>query len=240
MLQPIRFHRMIGLAVGKCPRCGAAVSYFARACPGCHAPNLPNPVAAAAALAAVLLAGGLIAFGWQSFRGEGTQPSSPQADAAPSGSPATPDYGWLVKAMAECDEEAKHRLDSLHFLIVPVIATGVPLPGWTPGTIANIGDAAALLHSSDTVIGLRNNALMLYPKPLTFVLSDPRTKTVYRWKPAVGVTALTMPQTGLGALMLGFEIPDVASGIEWGPTMNFEKGTCYWIYPLVLAADRSG
>ena len=45
---------MTGLPVGRCPNCGAAVSYFAWSCPNCHRRNLPNPVAATAAVVAVL------------------------------------------------------------------------------------------------------------------------------------------------------------------------------------------
>ncbi len=234
---------MTGFPVGQCQRCGAAVSYFGRSCPSCHGRNWPNPVAAIAALSALLLAGGLLALGWQIFRSEGgTQ--SPQAEGAPSASePSTDtaaDYGWLVQAMADCEEEAKRKLDTLHFLIVPVTTTAVSLPGWSPSAIGNVGDAVALLHSTDTVIGLRNRALALYQKPLTFVVSDPNTNTVYKWKPAVGVTALTTRDTGLARLTLGFEIPDVARDIEWGPTINLTKGTCYWINPLVPAGPRSG
>jgi hypothetical protein len=142
--------------------------------------------------------------------------------------------------MADCDVEAKHRLDTLHFLIIPVTTTALSLPGWSPNAIGTIGGAATLLHSSDAVIGLRNRALALYKKPLTFVVADPETKTVYKWKPAVGVTALTTRDTGLSRLTLGFEIPDASKDIEWGPTINLTKGTCYWINPLVLGAPRSG
>jgi hypothetical protein len=44
-----------------------------------------------------------------------------------------------VTAMAECEEEAKLRSDTSYFLIVPVTATGVSLPGWAPSTIGNLG-----------------------------------------------------------------------------------------------------
>jgi hypothetical protein len=30
------------------------------------------------------------------------------------------DYSWIVQAMAECDAEAKQKLDKLQFLIVPL------------------------------------------------------------------------------------------------------------------------
>jgi hypothetical protein len=235
---------MTGLSVGRCPSCGAAVSYFAWSCPNCHRRNLPNPVAAGAAGLALLLVGGVAVLGWYTLRSDQDPDHPAQAQRAPGASDQpgekTEDYGWVVQAMADCDVAAKHKLDTLHFLIIPVTATSVSLPGWSPRAIGEIGDAATLLHSSDTVIGLRNRALALYQKPLAFAVSDPRTKTVYKWKPAVGVTSLTTQDTDLPALTLGFEIPDTGKEVEWGPTINLTKGTCYWINPLILAAPRSG
>lgn len=236
---------MTGWLIGKCQRCGAAVSYFARACPNCHAPNWPNPVAAIAALAAAVLAGGAIVLALPSFRSNEAEESPPTANAPSAAAPSTEaaaDYGWIVRAMAECDEEAKHRSDRVNFLIVPVAATGVSLPGWSPTPIGTVGNAVALLHSTDTLIGLRNRVLVLYEKPMTFAVSDPATNSVYKWKPAVGVTAFTTQQIDWARLTLGFQIPDVAGEIEWGPTIELNKGTCYWVNPLVrggAAARRS-
>jgi hypothetical protein len=141
---------------------------------------------------------------------------------------------------AECEEEAKLRTETLHFLIVPVTSTGRSLPGWSPNAIGTIGEAVALLHSADTVIGLRNGALVLYQKPVTFAVSDPATNTVYKWKPAVGVSALTARNTASTHLTLGLEIPDLAKGIEWGPTIDLRRGACYWINPLLAAGTGSG
>src|SRR3954454_24771746 len=115
---------MIALPLGQCRNCGDAVSYFARRGPGCDPANLPNPVATVAALGVVVLVGGLIALGLHAFRGKAGTQSAVQPDAPP-GSPAdtttetAKDYGWLVKAMAECEEEAKQKTDTMHFLIVP-------------------------------------------------------------------------------------------------------------------------
>ena len=112
--------------------------------------NLPNPVAAAAALAAAVLLGGLIGC-WaysscaparrRRYAGRaGNTSSDPAADT-------TEGYGWIVQAMAECDEEAKLRTDTMHFLIVPVTSTGMSLPGWSPSPITSVGAAVLLLNS---------------------------------------------------------------------------------------------
>jgi len=232
---------MTGLPVGRCRNCGAALSYFARSCPACSAPNLPNPVAIAAALLAVVLAGGLIALGSLAFRGQEATQNAPHADGTPSGtaSDEAPNYGWIVQAMAECEEEAKRQTDTLHFLIVPVTPTGAAVAGWSTDPIGDVGDAAVLLNSTDTMIGLRNRVFVLYQKPLAFAVSDPSTNTVFKWKPAVGVTAIKARETGAGTFKLGFEIPDLAKEIQWGPTINLSKGTCYWINPLVRAGGGS-
>jgi hypothetical protein len=231
---------MPGLAVGRCRSCGDAVSHFVRRCTNCGEPNLSNPVATIVALSVVVLAGGIIALGVYGFRGNGTAPSVPQTEGTPPATDTAGDYGWIVKAMAECDEEAKLKPDTMHFLIVPVASTGLTLPGFSASPISNVGNSAVLLSSTDTLIGLRNRVLALYQKPVTFAVTDPVTQTVYKWKAAVGVTALKSRETGAASLTLGLEIPDVAREIEWGPTINLNKGTCYWINPLIRSAARSG
>ena len=189
-------------------------------------------------MSVVVLAGSIIALGMYGFRGKEPAPSVPQTEGTPPAADTAGDYGWIVKAMAECDEEAKLKQDTMHFLIVPVASTGLTLPGFSPSPISNVGNSAALLGSTDALIGLRNRVLALYQKPMTFAVSDPKTQTVYKWKPAVGVTALKTRETGSSSLTLGFEIPEVAKEIEWGPTINLNKGTCYWINPLVRTGAR--
>ncbi len=229
---------------GECRSCGAAVSYFALACPNCRAPNQPNPVATVSALLAVLLVGGVIALGAKAFHQNHERRAASEAPAAPpSPDPSadtSADYGWIVKAMAECEEEAKRKADALRFLILPVAPAGMSLPGWSPNPIADVGSSAKLLSSTDALIGLRNRVLTIYQKPLTFVVSDPKTETVYRWKPAVGVAALNTREPGSDKLKLGFEMPGVADDIAWGPTVGVGKESCYWINLLVLAGGRSG
>jgi hypothetical protein len=234
---------MFGFAVGKCRFCGAPLSHFALRCARCHASNQPNAVALVCALGVVFLVVGSIALGIFAFSGRpapqeaAKQKSDPVTDPRPD---STDDYGWIVKAMAECDEEAKIRLDTMYFLIVPVTTTGTSLLGWAPTPISPLGKSAALLNSTDTLIGLRNRVLALYTKPLTFAVSDPASNTVFRWKPSVGVTSLKTQNAGWSSLTLGFEIADLGTEIAWGPTINLNKGSCYWINPIIRTRVRSG
>jgi hypothetical protein len=227
----------------ECPSCGARVSLFARFCPNCEAQNAwHKPVIAGAAAICFLVFASLIALAWHALR-----PGAPQVatQSSPEGTASAPaesasDYGWLVQAMADCEEEGKRLPDTLSFLIVPLSKTSTVLPGWAPAPIGQVGTTVVLLNSTDALIGLRNQALALYDKPLAFTVSDEASGTVYKWKPAVGVSALKTRIPGLENLKLGFEIPDVAEGVEWGPVLKMERGTCYWINPLIRTTARNG
>ena len=85
------------------------------------------------------------------------------------------------------------------------------------------------------MIGLRNGALALYRKPLTFAVSDPATNTVYKWKPAVGVTALKSRETGSTASSSASRFRTWPRRSNGAPR-SIDKGTCYWINPLIAAA----
>jgi hypothetical protein len=228
----------------ECPSCGARVSLFARVCPNCEAQNAwRKPAIAGATAIGLLVVASLIALAWHAFRPKeapqvATQ-SSPEGTASAPGESAS-DYGWLVQAMADCEEEGKRLPDTLSFLIVPLSKTDTVLPGWAPSPIGKVGSTVVLLNSTDALIGLRNQALALYQKPIAFTVSDEASSTVYKWKPAIGVSALKTRIPGLENLKLGFEIPDVAEGVEWGPTLKMERGTCYWINPLIRTTARSG
>lgn len=230
------------MPAGTCRNCGSPVSYFARACPQCGAPNQPNPVTTIAALSFLILVPLAIVvstiFPWKK--------SAPQPPAAANVDPATTSvepkpeaFGWIVQAMAECDVLAKKNTETLYFLIVPVTPSAAPVPGWRPATIGKIGTSAALLASADALVGLRNGALELYREPLTFAVTDPNTKTVYKWKPAIGVAELKSRAIAASSLTLGIELGD-SNDLQWGPTIAIEKGTCYWTNPLILPGARSG
>src|SRR6266516_251805 len=107
---------MTGWPFGKCQRCGITVLPFAFLCPSCHAPSLRGRMAAVVALAALLLGAGLIALVWHSFRGinEAENPTSvPPTPSASEPSDTAQAYDWIVKAMAQCEEEAKLSPDTL-------------------------------------------------------------------------------------------------------------------------------
>jgi len=224
---------------GECRSCGAPLSYFAPVCPNCRISNQPNPVATVSALLTILLIGGVIALDTQVLhhtpvRQAGTQAPTETAATDP-GSDSSAEYGWIVQAMAECEEEAKRSPDAVRFLILPVTPTGSPLPGWSPNPIADVGSSGKLLSSTDALIGLRNRALALYQKSLTFVVSDPKTNAVFKWKPSVGVAALNTREPTSDNLKLGFEMPDVGGDVAWGLTVAVKKESCYWINLLVPA-----
>jgi hypothetical protein len=229
------------IPLGRCQSCGATVSYFARSCPSCGASNLPNPVVTGLALGAVVVIGLLVALGSQLFVRGKVEPRTPPAASAPSDqkAQATGDYGWLVQAMVDCEEEAKRVTDKLYFLIVPLSREPKNVVGWSTGRIGMVGESIDLLQSSNAVLGLRNGSLALHRAPLTFAISDPATSTTYQWQPAAGVTVLTTRDQGFDQLKLGFRREE-GKDIEWGLTIALSKGTCYWIFPLVRAAPRSG
>ncbi len=217
---------MFGFLTGRCRGCGAPVSVFALSCPRCGATNQPNPVATVAAFAALVVIAGAIALGVYALREKGT--SAPPAASAEK--PA--EYDWLLQAMAECEAEAKQKSDTLNFLIVPMTTTGASLPGWSAKPLSSVGNAGALLSSTDALFGLTNHLLTLYDRPIAFAVSDPTTDAVLKWKPAVGVSSLKTRETGFANLKLGFQMSETADQIEWGPTVAIEKGTCYWIMAL--------
>ncbi len=228
---------------GKCRSCSSPVSHFALRCPHCGGPNQPNPVVTIAALAGALVTGAVVVgsaflMGTSGPQQEQVaQTAAPRADRSPSSPAAGNDsgeYSWLVQAMSGCDEQAKRNADALHFLIVPVTSTGSSIQGWSPDPIADVGTSAKLLSSSDALTGLRNHALTIYQRPLIFAVEDPKTSTVYKWKPAVGVAALNATESDFDSLKLGFELPDVTDAVAWSPVIRISKDKCYWINVLVL------
>jgi hypothetical protein len=223
---------MPGFLIGRCRSCGAPVSAFALSCPRCGATNQPNPIATIAAFSAVVVIAGATALGVYALRSKGT--SSPP----PASTEKAAEFDWIMQAMADCEAEAKQKTDTLHFLIVPMTTTGVSVPGWSAQPIGSVGNSGTLLNSSDALFGLRNHVLVLYDRPVAFAVSDPASDTVLKWKPAAGVSSLKTRQR-FDRLKLGFQMSESADQIEWGPTVQIENGSCYWILAL-FERPRSG
>jgi hypothetical protein len=238
-LSPSWSFRTFKLARTQCRSCGASISSFALVCPECHAPNQPNPVTTTAALLAIAALGATIAVGAARFGPHPAQQpvSEPATAASMPNSAGTDDYGWIMDIMARCEAEAKRQPDVLRFVVVPMTRTGLSMPGWSPTSIGEVGGSARLLSATHALFGLRNGVLAPYAKPVAFVLSDPNSKTQYKWQPAVGVAEFTS-ELGSGDLTLGFEMPDVADEIQWGPTVGINTGSCYWINLLVLGPHK--
>jgi hypothetical protein len=222
---------MFAFLTGRCRSCHAPVSAFALSCQRCGATNQPNPVATLAAFSALLVIAGATALGVYAWRGRQTSATNPAGPPAASAQKPG-EYDWILQAMAECEAEAKQKTDTLSFLIVPMTTTGVSLPGWAAKPISSVGNSGALLNSTDALFGLRNHVLVLYDRPIAFAVEDPATDTIYKWKPAVGVSSLKTRQTGFENLKLGFQMSETADQIEWGPTVAIDKGSCYWIMAL--------
>ena len=222
------------MPAGKCANCDAAVPYLARACPYCGLPNQPNIVTTLAALVLVAVLAGAFYFGARAFL---WAPQTPSQTATTE--PKEDAYGWIVQAMADCDVYAKQYPDILYFLIVPLALTEKKVAGWNPVETGRIGASATLISSRDAIIGLRNGMLVLYRKPITFAIKDTATQTIYKWKPATGVSELKSSESGLVSPSLGFQIGEQAD-IEWGPQFSIAKGTCYWIMPVIGAAPGGG
>src|SRR5581483_3693969 len=113
---------MTGMPAGACRNCNEAVSYFARSCPSCGAPNQPNAVTMLVALVLVVLLPLAALFGPKFFSRNSPKESPEASTTGPNTSTERkPEpYEWIVQAMAECDAYAKQNADTLYFLIVPV------------------------------------------------------------------------------------------------------------------------
>ena len=104
---------------------------------------------------------------------------------------------------------------------MPVTAERRAGAGMAAGTIGNIGTSAVLMASADALVGLRNGALELYREPVTFVVTDPDTNTIYKWKPAVGVAELKSHESA-AKLTLGIQLGD--SSDPMGPHDRDREG----------------
>src|SRR5438876_3171169 len=69
-------------------------------------------------------------------------------------------FGWIGRAITQCEAEAARSADTLYFLVIPVVAPGGDQQAWLDKSNGTVGDSV-LLGSQDTLEGLRAGSLRL-------------------------------------------------------------------------------
>ncbi len=143
-------------------------------------------------------------------------------------------FGWIGRAIAQCEAEAARSADTLYFLVIPVVAPDGDQQAWLAKSNGTVGDSV-LLGSQDTLDGLRAGSLRLARRPFNFSILEPSTSRVYKWKPALGVHKFAIRDAkAVAAFKPGFEIP-AGGDTRWaaGGAITREAGTCYWTGALM-------
>jgi len=145
------------------------------------------------------------------------------------------EFGWIERAIAQCEAEAARNGATLYFLVIPVVASdGDPL-AWMPKSNGTVGPSTLLLGSQATLDGLRAGSLRLASYPFNFSILEPSTSRIYKWKPALGVSKFAIRDANaVAAFKPGFEIP-VGGEPGWadGGAIPRDPGTCYWTGALM-------
>ena len=143
-------------------------------------------------------------------------------------------FGWIGRAIAQCEAEAARSVDTLYFLVIPVLAVDGDQQAWLAKSNGTVGDSV-LLGSQDTLDGLRAGSLRLARRPFNFSILEPSTSRVYKWKPALGVHKFAIRDAkAVATFKPGFEIP-AGGDTQWaaGGAITREAGTCYWTGALM-------
>ena len=143
-------------------------------------------------------------------------------------------FGWIGRAIAQCEAEAARSVDTLYFLVIPVVAPDGDQQAWLAKSNGTVGDSV-LLGSQDTLDGLRAGSLRLARRPFNFSILEPSTSRVYKWKPALGVHKFAIRDAkAVATFKPGFEIP-AGGDTQWaaGGAITREAGTCYWTGALM-------
>jgi hypothetical protein len=188
-------------------------------------------IAALVATAALLAAVGLQSGGWSAW--------TKSLLALPQGRIVAPtnnqNFGWIERAIAQCEAEAARNADTLYFLVIPVVAPDGNQQAWLAKSNGTVGGSLLLLGSQDTLDGLRAGSLRLARRPFNFSILESSTPRVYKWKPALGVHKFAIRDaSAVAAFKPGFEIP-AGGETRWaeGGAITREAGTCYWTGALM-------
>src|SRR5262249_19960944 len=63
-------------------------------------------------------------------------------------------FGWIERAIGQCEAEAARKTETLYFVVIPVVATG-DRQAWASKSNGSIGRSILLLGAEDTVEGVR-------------------------------------------------------------------------------------
>jgi hypothetical protein len=219
----------------ECPVCGDGVFAFAKCCPHCGGPNKARlagfaVAGALAALAVAVMVALVLALRghWVSTADTSDVPAAERIEAAGTG-----DLGWLTGAMDACEAQARQDTQTLYFLLLPLTSLPQDDAQWRSKSIIDVGNAI-LLRSDAALEGLKSGALRLYSGRYDFRILDVNANTVYKWKPATGVTKVSAPDSSAITLFkLQFQTSDADAGAQWGDPFNRQTGTCYWVNAII-------
>jgi hypothetical protein len=144
-------------------------------------------------------------------------------------------FGWIERAIAQCEAEGARNADTLYFLVIPVLAAGGDPRAWAAKSNGTVGGSIMLLGSQDTLEGLRAGSLQLARATFNFSILDPPTSKVYQWRAALGVHKFAIRDAKtITVFRPGFEIP-TGGETRWadGGAIPREAGTCYWTGALM-------
>ncbi|HYS90600.1 MAG TPA: hypothetical protein VEN78_37230 [Bradyrhizobium sp.] len=144
-------------------------------------------------------------------------------------------FGWIGRAITQCEAEAARSVDTLYFLVIPVLAVDGDQRAWLAKSNGTVGASVLLLGSQDTLDGLRAGSLRLVRRSFNFAILEPSATRVYQWKPALGVHKFAIRDAkAVATFKPGFEIP-AGGDTQWaaGGAITREAGTCYWTGALM-------
>ena len=217
----------------KCRNCGAGVSAFARTCVHCGARNPARTAALGMAAALLIVVAGLGMAALVVQRGP-PPPAEAEPRIATSTTPTSgSDYGWLSKAMADCDAEAAKATGTLVFLVIPLKSAAGDPEQWRKKSLNDIGNAI-LLTADDALAGLNSATLSIAAEQYVFSIRDEASSVIYRWSPSAGVKKfLSAEADTIERFKIQFQVRDRTGSAEWGAAFAHRKGTCHWVNAIL-------
>jgi hypothetical protein len=219
----------------ECPDCGERIFALARACPHCGAASQERTTGMMVAGALALLLVAIVVAIVVVLRGvkvaAATETGAP-ADEMIAARSAT-DLSWLATAMSGCDAEAKTDARKLYFLVTPLAVVAKDIAPWRAKSINNMGNGI-LLRADDTLDGLKNGTLRLYPADYDFRMLAQASDMVYKWRASAGVAKFSAADAGpVPTFKVQFRTAYGGNDAEWGGSFNRQVGSCHWVNAII-------